>query len=488
MDPVSGGASVLAFIGLALQSATTIYTFLNGISNGSESVVQAAFAVSTLQACLERIQQNPAAIDSVSAQNVSTIQRCSDELGLFAARISKLQVKDTDTILRKTWKRTATVFKEKDLQKMVSIITNHSSTLNLWLSSSNLNTSLDLRDRICTLNQTATTHLQLESDHLSSTSASLLEAAARQKQAAAIEKIHFQALSTAINESSVETARRFDSFESKTNLVLDSLQTLLSSFTIAGDDTHKTLYGLREQARLMQRDCLSSNASIRPFAEDKNQSLPPATDSRVLGDYEVLESIELLSSLSDDGERTACAEDIEDIIRAMERVLAAAQDQSDELEDRRNLNRINGVISSARRIAINKRFACHFNPTQYIVKQSRKRKEYELGTGVLNIATKRQLIATGSGDTERFESRWTFLPHRRSGATMITSAIHQDSRWDGTVLSSIPRLEANRIVPNDSAVFKLILDGQLLQLQQLLQAGKASLRDHDEDGDCLLSA
>ncbi|RGP66883.1 hypothetical protein FSPOR_6265 [Fusarium sporotrichioides] len=53
-------------------------------------------------------------------------------------------------------------------------------------------------------------------------------------------------------------------------------------------------------------------------------------------------------------------------------------------------------------------------------------------------------------------------------------------------VSSISRLQVNRILPSDSPVFRMVAQGELQGLLQMLQNGEASLRDHDEDGASLL--
>ncbi|KAH8664540.1 hypothetical protein BX600DRAFT_301390 [Xylariales sp. PMI_506] len=47
-------------------------------------------------------------------------------------------------------------------------------------------------------------------------------------------------------------------------------------------------------------------------------------------------------------------------------------------------------------------------------------------------------------------------------------------------------IEVNRVIPDDSPVFRLVGEGRLDELRMMLEAGQASLRDHDEHGASLL--
>jgi len=53
-------------------------------------------------------------------------------------------------------------------------------------------------------------------------------------------------------------------------------------------------------------------------------------------------------------------------------------------------------------------------------------------------------------------------------------------------MSHVPRLSINPILPKDSLIFKLVGEGKLAEFKSLLEAGEASLRDHDETGQSLL--
>jgi hypothetical protein len=68
---------------------------------------------------------------------------------------------------------------------------------------------------------------------------------------------------------------------------------------------------------------------------------------------------------------------------------------------------------------------------------------------------------------------------------MFSVSLSQGQLFDRSI-QSIPRISICRIVPNDSLVFTLVKQGSLKEFMTMLQEGKASLRDHDEQGMPLL--
>jgi hypothetical protein len=56
----------------------------------------------------------------------------------------------------------------------------------------------------------------------------------------------------------------------------------------------------------------------------------------------------------------------------------------------------------------------------------------------------------------------------------------------GEFLPSIPHLTINPVLPKSSSIFSLVKEGRMSEFRLMLEEGKASLRDHDEDGWSLL--
>src|SRR5690349_5074849 len=97
MDAISGGASVLAFITLAIQSAKTISVVLAGIKDSPDNVRRTANTVSMLQWALEQLAQSQQTSGAAFPRGIEDqVKTCSDNLAAFVSKLGKLQALDTD--------------------------------------------------------------------------------------------------------------------------------------------------------------------------------------------------------------------------------------------------------------------------------------------------------------------------------------------------------------------------------------------------------
>lgn len=151
MEAISGGASVLAFITLAIQSAKTVSTILAGIKDAPDDVRRTAETVSMLQWALEQLAQHGEASRVPLAEGIKDQLRiCSENLEAYASKLAKLLALDTDGRGRRVWKRIKAVLDEKELDKMTEIMAAHASTLNLSLQSTQmLDPGLESQSPVC---------------------------------------------------------------------------------------------------------------------------------------------------------------------------------------------------------------------------------------------------------------------------------------------------------------------------------------------------
>ncbi len=134
MEAIGGGASVLAFITLAIQSAKTISNLLSGIKDAPDNVRRTAETVSMLRVALEQLAQCQLVSGAALPQGLEgQVKACSDNLKAYASTLGKLQTLDTDGRGRRAWKRARAVFDEKQLDKMIVTMAAHSSALSLSL-------------------------------------------------------------------------------------------------------------------------------------------------------------------------------------------------------------------------------------------------------------------------------------------------------------------------------------------------------------------
>ena len=78
-----------------------------------------------------------------------------------------------------------------------------------------------------------------------------------------------------------------------------------------------------------------------------------------------------------------------------------------------------------------------------------------------------------------------FFYKSKTSHTMLKVSVSQSQTFWGSPLV-IPRLFVNNVLPSDSLVFQIAATGQVEDLVSLVAAGKASLRDHDTNGQSLL--
>ncbi len=77
------------------------------------------------------------------------------------------------------------------------------------------------------------------------------------------------------------------------------------------------------------------------------------------------------------------------------------------------------------------------------------------------------------------------MPNKSQRFSMIIAATIQQILLASTI-GSMSYLEVCRVQPAGSPIFRLVREGRLQELRKMLQRGKASLRDHDENGRSLL--
>ncbi|KAK9416829.1 putative Ankyrin [Seiridium unicorne] len=136
MDPVSAGASVIAFIDLALASAKFIHNFLSAAKDGPQSVRRLVEDIGQLQIILQRLQElEPHKQDGPFLAALGPqVQRCSEDLKQFRILLGQLDVTTASSRGGKLWKRLKSAASDKDLERIRESIASHISVLNFNLS------------------------------------------------------------------------------------------------------------------------------------------------------------------------------------------------------------------------------------------------------------------------------------------------------------------------------------------------------------------
>ncbi|KAF5990597.1 hypothetical protein FBULB1_75 [Fusarium bulbicola] len=442
MEAIGAGASTLAFVLLALKSAKIINESLSSIKDAPRVVSELSKDLESLQSVLGRISGSSlqhAPTSTIESLN-DILQACTTELSSIERRLAKFSASSGSSRSSRVYKGVLAYVKKEDLENARSRIRDKSTQINLYLS--------------------------------------LLQA-----------------------QSLLQVSSRIDTHATATASILEQI--------------------LGEVSKLhtrLDQDATSSEVEQLPATADD-----VAIDSVMAGRLgamalcsELESSISRFSTLIDHDGLTLDADDAEQIIDDLRKFVAIARERSIEksvlksncnsysavTEDNtkafgRDLKLIEGLILSAPIIAINqsvsgsRKLRSHL-PHGTVIKQKRIREEIDVDHGYLTISTnKRRRICTisssdPSGGVKTFRDVVANIVFRPSNSPwMFSVSLSQGQLFDRSI-QSIPRISVCRIVPNDSPVFTLVKQGSLKEFTAMLQEGKASLRDHDEQGMPLL--
>ncbi|KAK3942476.1 hypothetical protein QBC46DRAFT_447683 [Diplogelasinospora grovesii] len=486
MEAIGAGASVLAFLGFGIQCAQIICSVLSPIEDAPRNVSQAARDVANLRSVLEQLSACRALnvpADDALREHVRT---CADDLGKFAAELQKLTISDSEKRLRRYWKKIKAVLNEKDIARWSSVVNGHTAALNLRLSTLQSNSAFAINDQL---------------SHISFDQRTMLETQEN------IWKAQTTSMST-VNDTLLELKK----------------QTVLSASALQADEMTKMLQQLLTQVAGLSVQASSSPSPRLVEAETDSslaQGVPP---SRCTASQrqELTDRIKHLGSLISGKEGRIDRNHSRDIIDAMQSILvwmksdqflatvrgsagrvsnlACSQQQLRDFHDR--LDCIHSAIGCARQISLNDTSRAELPLAGTTSRSSWKdRRDYDTSIGTVSLITsekwvKRPLtLQTGapfhlgdSSDVDQEEVLTTMLqiaPKYLSAQQMTRLIITQYHSFHGT-FTSIPRLCVNNIIPSNSPVFSIVQEGRVQDLQALLREGKASLRDHDENGRPLL--
>ena len=129
MDGLSGAASVLTILGLALSSTRDIYNVVSSIRSGPKTVQQ---IVSTVKDLSDLLEQLTGYTDRfyLAADLEETVRKCARDLEAFKGDLTKLSTTDKNRAVR-LWKNVKVILKERDLEMMSARIQQHIIALSL---------------------------------------------------------------------------------------------------------------------------------------------------------------------------------------------------------------------------------------------------------------------------------------------------------------------------------------------------------------------
>ncbi|KAI1060950.1 hypothetical protein LB507_010146 [Fusarium sp. FIESC RH6] len=435
MEAIGAGASTLAFVLLALKSAKILNESLSSIKDAPRIVIEPLEDIKFLQSVLERLSQCTLQHASISTVDslTQTLQGCTTELSSIEGRLAKFLQDTVSSRSRRMYKGVLAYIKKEDLENARRRVRDKSTQINLYLG--------------------------------------LLQA-----------------------QSMSELSSKADNQATATTGILEEILNEVSR--LHARISHEPAIGKEEHTDVADDAILDNLEALKICSE---------LDS----------SISRLSTLVDHDGLSLDAEDAEQIIDDLRKFVVVAREKSAanaklKTSDAynigaesstklvgRDLKLIEGLIISAPIIAINKSVASSRKllshlPQGVIIKQKRIREQIDVDQGYLTISTnKRRRICVAapknsSEDASTFRDVVANIVFRPSNSPwMFSVSLSQGQLFDPSI-QSIPRISVCRIIPNDSPVFDLVKRGLLDDFRSLLQEGKASLRDHDEQGMPLL--
>ncbi|RMJ14399.1 hypothetical protein CDV36_005951 [Fusarium kuroshium] len=437
MEAIGTGASTLAFVLLALKSAKVIHESLSAIKDAPRIVRELAQDIQLLQSVLGRLRNCPLshAPSSTITSFQDMLKACTSELSGIENRLEQFKKKPDSSRSSRVYKGILGYVKKEELGEARSRVRDKTTQANLYLG--------------------------------------LLQA---------------QAIS--------DTTSKIDDQATATTGILEQI--------------------LGEVARLHSRlDNNDTASTTQPddATEDASASITQNLETMTLCS-ELEESISRLSSLVDHDGLTLDADDAEQIIDDLRKFILIARDKvtarqtgkgkitanpyavnDDSDQVRRDLKLIEGLMLSAPIVAINQpvpnstHLRAHL-PTGVIIKQKRAREEIDVEHGFLTVSVnKRRRVSQRSNSSENASTHRDVVANimfRPSQSPwMFSVSVSQGQLFDRSI-QSIPRISVCPIIPNGSPVFRLVQEGKLREFRILLDEGKASLRDHDEQGMPLL--
>lgn len=156
MDPLTAGATVLPFVILGLQSIKTAFGILSTYKDGKEQVSRTQKDVNSLLSILERLSKSRIITRNQDLALAAMVIECADDITAIDEKLKELTGKNTDekreetdnntnekreetgnntdSLLKRHLKKIKIFFKADDLKKMSTILSRHTTSLNLHLN------------------------------------------------------------------------------------------------------------------------------------------------------------------------------------------------------------------------------------------------------------------------------------------------------------------------------------------------------------------
>ncbi|OAL29584.1 hypothetical protein AYO22_01998 [Fonsecaea multimorphosa] len=481
MEPVSAGASVLAFVGIALQGTKSLYNVLSGFRHATRETASLVAAVGNLRNILIQLRDCRALAEpNVDLQNVrNLLDACTQDIANFKKDLDKIQYDPTTPKIQKAWKRVRAALTEKQLTAMWHKLNHHCNVLQFQLNLLQSNDTLDCKTQIHEIRDT----LSAGTLQISSLNENV------QDIKDSVEEV-VRSTAAAVNHTIGQTS-------GATLAQLQNISTLLEALQnqVSADATQFSL----------PQHCRAPTQEDSPLFAHSNEP--------VRGNLELRECLARLCKLESQVSGTMLYEEADTIIEDLEcflselmeledsEVLGTAKKRKkeigeDETVTRRDLKRMRGLVSASPAVEVNqapKRFT-----TKSAGKVVQKNRSIELvlsGCRATITINKRAFqafgnpsepgeLTTGPYAEEFFATVKASIEDSKSPAVLV--AYLRQIRFDNGFSSLNPVISIGKTLPRSSAIFDIVRNGDVEGLRRLLARGEGSLRDRDTKGIPLL--
>lgn len=133
---MDAGASVLAFVGVALSGTKVLYETISSLGHADEGIADLSSAVENLQMILTQLSNCRALEDSeTDTRNLtSLIKACEKDVDRMQRHLKKFKPSSASSNIQRTWKKFRAVLSSKDLDTMWNRVNHHCIVLQSQLS------------------------------------------------------------------------------------------------------------------------------------------------------------------------------------------------------------------------------------------------------------------------------------------------------------------------------------------------------------------
>lgn len=138
MEPLSAGASVIAFVQVASKLATAVNAKISHLKDSPHILSQLASDVEILRNVLQRLANPDLMLAAASPPDLTALTRltseCSADLGKIEQKLAHLTITPSDRRTTRLRKKFRTAFSEDDLTRFCATVQGHVSRLDLMLT------------------------------------------------------------------------------------------------------------------------------------------------------------------------------------------------------------------------------------------------------------------------------------------------------------------------------------------------------------------